>query len=237
MSIDHINWVQWIGYTASLLVFSTFYMKTMIPLRCVAIASNVAFLAYGYFAGLYPVFLLHAVLLPLNVFRLHQMRKLIQRVQRSLRRDFPVEWIIPFVAREDFKKEEALFRKGDPADKLYYLEKGAVRLPEVHRTVGAGEIVGEVGVFSPFKERTASAVCTTDSTFLVLGERKALELYHQNPDFGLCLMRTMIRRLLDQADRAHRSGSAPDRRPSSREWVGKSDQAITAPMRGRALPE
>jgi CRP-like cAMP-binding protein len=233
MSIDHINWVQLIGYTASLLVFSTFYMKTMIPLRCVAIASNVALLTYGYFAGLYPVFLLHTVLLPLNIFRLHQMRKLIQRVRRSLRRDFSVEWIIPFVAREDFKKEEALFRKGDPADKLYYLEKGAVRLPEVDRTVGAGEIVGEVGVFSPFKERTASAVCTTDSTFLVLSERKALELYHQNPDFGLCLMRTIIRRLLDQADRAHRS----DRRPSSREWLGKSDQAITVPMRGRALPD
>ena len=245
MSIGHINWVQLIGYTASLLVFSTFYMKTMIPLRCVAIASNVAFLTYGYFAGLYPVFLLHMVLLPLNLFRLHQMRKLIQRVRRSLTRDFSLEWIIPFVTREDFKKEEALFRKGDPADKLYYLEKGAVRLPELDRTVGAGEIIGEIGVFSPFKERTASAVCTSDSTFLVLGERKALELYHQNPDFGLCLVRTIIRRLL--SDRAHRSsGLSPARvhrfdiagcGVSSREWLGKSDRATTAPMRGRALPD
>src|SRR5499433_3551603 len=150
MNSGPANWVHWVGYAASLLVFSTFYMKTMIPLRCVAIASNLAFLTYGYFAGLYPVFLLHTVLLPLNVFRLHQMRKLIQRVRRSLTRDFSLEWIIPFVTREDFKKEEALFRKGDPADKLYYLEKGAVRLPEVDRTLGAGEIAGEVGVFSPF---------------------------------------------------------------------------------------
>src|SRR5215471_13280672 len=131
MQSGSLNWVQLIGYTASLLVFSTFYMKTMIPLRCVAIASNVAFLTYGYFAGLYPVFLLHMVLLPLNIFRLRQMRQLIQRVRRSLRRDFSIEWIIPFVTREDFKKEEALFRKGEPADKLYYLQKGAVRLPEV----------------------------------------------------------------------------------------------------------
>ena len=206
MSIGHINWVQLIGYTASLLVFSTFYMKTMIPLRCVAIASNLAFLTYGYFAGLYPVFLLHMVLLPLNIFRLRQMRKLIQRVRRSLTRDFSLEWIIPFATREDFKKEEPLFRKGDPADKLYYLEKGAVRLPEVDLTVAAGEIIGEIDVFSPFKERTASAVCTADSTFLVLGDRKALELYHQNPDFGLCLVRTIIRRLSYQSDRAHRGG-------------------------------
>ena len=142
MSIGHINWVQLIGYTASLLVFSTFYMKTMIPLRCVAIASNVAFLTYGYFAGLYPVFLLHLVLLPLNVLRLRQMRKLIERVRRSLKGDLSIEWMIPFVTRKHFKEAEPLFRKGDPADKLYYLEKGAVRLPEMDRTVGAGEMVG-----------------------------------------------------------------------------------------------
>ena len=31
-----------VGYLASALVFATFYMKTMMPLRAVAIASNVA---------------------------------------------------------------------------------------------------------------------------------------------------------------------------------------------------
>ena len=36
-----------VGYLASALVFATFYMKTMMPLRAVAIASNVAFISYG----------------------------------------------------------------------------------------------------------------------------------------------------------------------------------------------
>jgi hypothetical protein len=36
-----IGWVEGIGYCASLLVFCSFYMKRMIPLRGVAIASNV----------------------------------------------------------------------------------------------------------------------------------------------------------------------------------------------------
>ena len=58
--------------------------------------------------------------------------------------------------------------------------------------------MGEIGGFSPLKERMASAVCAADSTLLVLGERKALELYYQNPDFGLYLVRTIIRRFLDQ---------------------------------------
>ena len=64
MNIASLNPVELIGYLASLLVFSTFYMKTMIPLRSVAIASNVAFITYGYLAGIYPVFFLHMVLLP-----------------------------------------------------------------------------------------------------------------------------------------------------------------------------
>jgi hypothetical protein len=199
MNSGSVNWVQLVGYAASLLVFSTFYMKTMIPLRCVAIGSNVAFLTYGYFAGLYPVFLLHAVLLPLNVFRLHQMYRLKERLRRSLeRRDLSLEWMLPFVKRESFKEKEPLFQKGDAADKLYYLEQGTVWLPEVDRTLHAGQIIGEMGVFSPFKQRTASAVCTTDSTFLVLGERTALELYYSNPDFGLFMVRTIIGRFLDQ---------------------------------------
>ena len=198
MHSGQLNWVQVVGYAASLLVFSTFYMKTMIPLRCVAIASNVAFLTYGYFAGLTPVFLLHTVLLPLTVLRLRQMYRLKERLRQALERDLSLEWMLPFVKRESFKEKERLFEKGDAADKLYYLEKGTVWLPEVDKTLHAGEIIGEMGVFSPFKERTASAVCTTDSTFLVLGERTALELYYQNPDFGLFMVRTIIRRFLDQ---------------------------------------
>lgn len=202
MNSGSLNWVQLVGYLASLLVFSTFYMKTMIPLRCVAITSNVAFLTYGWFAGLYPVFLLHVVLLPLNVLRLRQMYRLKERLREALQRELSLQVLLPFVKRESFKGKEPLFHKGDPADKLYYLEQGAVWLPEVDRTIHAGEIIGEMGVFSPFKERTASAVCTTDSTFLVLGERTALELYYSNPDFGLFMVRTIIRRFLDQQAQA-----------------------------------
>jgi CRP-like cAMP-binding protein len=126
------------------------------------------------------------------------MYKLKERLRRALEHDLSLESLLPFVKRESFKAKERLFEKGDAADKLYYLEEGTVWLPEVNRTLHAGEIIGEMGVFSPFKERTASAVCTTDSSFLVLGERTALELYYSNPDFGLFMVRTIIRRFLDQ---------------------------------------
>ncbi len=59
-----------VGYLASALVLAAFCMKEMIPLRVVAVCSNIAFLAYGLALGLAPVWLLHAVLLPINCWRL-----------------------------------------------------------------------------------------------------------------------------------------------------------------------
>ncbi|HYS12488.1 MAG TPA: hypothetical protein VEN28_04200 [Burkholderiaceae bacterium] len=52
-----------IGYLASLLVLATFCMRGMIALRAVAIASNVAFVVYGWLVGIDPVLFLHLVLL------------------------------------------------------------------------------------------------------------------------------------------------------------------------------
>jgi len=43
------------GYIASVLVFTTFYMLTMVPLRLVAICSNVAFILYASIGGLAPI--------------------------------------------------------------------------------------------------------------------------------------------------------------------------------------
>ncbi len=67
-----MNANDWVGYLASLLVLVTFCMQGMVLLRAVAIASNVAFIAYAVLAGIGPVMLLHALLLPMNVYRLWQ---------------------------------------------------------------------------------------------------------------------------------------------------------------------
>jgi CRP/FNR family cyclic AMP-dependent transcriptional regulator len=58
------------GYLASALVVVAFCMKDIIPLRLTALGSNIAFLIYGLALGLTPVWLLHAVLLPVNGWRL-----------------------------------------------------------------------------------------------------------------------------------------------------------------------
>jgi len=65
-----MNAYEPIGYLASLLVLATFSMRDMVSLRVVAIASNIAFIAYGALAEISPVLLLHVVLLPVNMLRL-----------------------------------------------------------------------------------------------------------------------------------------------------------------------
>jgi hypothetical protein len=55
------------GYAASAAVLGTFLMRRMVPLRMLAILSNVLFVAYGYAEQIYPVLCLHIALLPINV--------------------------------------------------------------------------------------------------------------------------------------------------------------------------
>lgn len=57
--------VEITGYVASALVLATFWMRTMIPLRIVALGSNIAFIIYGIVGGLVPIMVLHLTLLPL----------------------------------------------------------------------------------------------------------------------------------------------------------------------------
>jgi hypothetical protein len=69
-----MSWIDFVGYLAALTVLATFCMDTIVPLRGLAIASNVLFILYGTSGRLYPVLLLHAVLLPVNVVKIVQLK-------------------------------------------------------------------------------------------------------------------------------------------------------------------
>ena len=58
------------GYIASALVLAAFYMENIVALRIVALLSNLAFIVYGVALNLAPVWLLHTLLVPLNLLRL-----------------------------------------------------------------------------------------------------------------------------------------------------------------------
>ncbi|MCY7369986.1 MAG: hypothetical protein LH479_03735 [Polaromonas sp.] len=63
-----------LGWIAAGLTVATFSCVQPVALRVCALAANAAFIAYGASAGLWPVLVLHAALLPINVMRLLQAR-------------------------------------------------------------------------------------------------------------------------------------------------------------------
>jgi hypothetical protein len=67
-------WVDMVGYAAALAVLGSFCMTTLVPLRILAVVSNLLFGAYGMMAHLYPVFVLHSILLPINLFKLARLQ-------------------------------------------------------------------------------------------------------------------------------------------------------------------
>ncbi|HEY5065589.1 MAG TPA: hypothetical protein VIJ04_12300 [Xanthobacteraceae bacterium] len=72
-----------LGYAASCAVLASFLMRTMVPLRLVAILSNILFAAFGYLQNIHPVFLLHMVLLPINAWRLFALPEVVNARDRS----------------------------------------------------------------------------------------------------------------------------------------------------------
>jgi CRP/FNR family cyclic AMP-dependent transcriptional regulator len=124
-------WVEIAGYISSILVASTFYMKTMLPLRIFAIGSNVAFITYGYFGHLYPVLILHLLLFPLNIIRLRQIKQLAKDVREAANGEFSLEWLTPYMSKTSYKKGTNIFTKGEPADKMLYIHDRIIRITDI----------------------------------------------------------------------------------------------------------
>lgn len=59
-----------LGVAAGIAVIATFYTVVQVRTRLLAIVSNLLFIAYAISADLWPVLALHALLLPLNLWRL-----------------------------------------------------------------------------------------------------------------------------------------------------------------------
>lgn len=198
------------GLLASALVVLTFCMKTMLPLRLVAIASNVVFIAYGAMAELYPVLLLHAILLPINLYQTVGLMRLLRRVREAARGDLSVEWMKPFMERAVLAEDEVVFRRGDRADRVYYLESGAVDLPELGVRLQPGVLFGEIAMFSPDGKRTASAVCRSRAELLWISHEELVHLCYQQPALSFHLLRLITRRLTENTMAATRGGSTPE---------------------------
>ena len=177
-----------LGYLAALLVFTTFYMKTMIPLRLVAISSNIAFISYGFAEGLDPVLLLHITLLPLNVYRLVQILRFTRQVDDVANGDMCFASLLPHMTRLPCKRDEILFKKGDLGNNIYFLVSGEIVFPELEETLVPGNKLKAIVLLSPEGRRTASAVCASDGEIYSLNRANLQDIYHQDPKLAFALV-------------------------------------------------
>src|SRR5579862_4276274 len=121
---------SWIGYVASALVLCTFLTRTMMPLRIVALGSNVAFITYGALLHLYPVLVLHVILLPVNAWRLREIFHLVKSIQETADDGKVFNALRPFAKRMTVARGEVVIRKGDPSDALYLVLDGKLWVEE-----------------------------------------------------------------------------------------------------------
>ncbi|HUN46591.1 MAG TPA: cyclic nucleotide-binding domain-containing protein [Stellaceae bacterium] len=189
-----------LGYLASALMLGTFGMRTMMPLRIIALGSNLLFIAYGVFEQFYIVILLNTVILPLNIWRLIEIMRLIKSVKTAVDQDDVFEALIPFGRRMTLKSGETIIRKGDLSEALYLVVEGSLYVEEAKAELGPGAIVGEIGVLSGKQRRTATVSAKTNCVLAKVSAEDFQRVYFTNPAVGLSLVRLVIDRLIEQLE-------------------------------------
>ncbi|MGB8917189.1 MAG: Crp/Fnr family transcriptional regulator [Candidatus Sulfotelmatobacter sp.] len=90
-----------------------------------------------------------------------------------------------------FPKKQSIFAQGDPADTVFYLQTGKVKLTVVSNTgreatigiVGEGDFVGE-GSLAGQALRMGSAAAMTDCAVLRIDKKAMMEALHRGHEFS-----------------------------------------------------
>jgi CRP/FNR family cyclic AMP-dependent transcriptional regulator len=189
------HYAEFVGVAAAGASLYAAQSKTIIPLRVAAIVANVLAMAYSLLHGTYPTFMLNAVLLPLNGWRLRAMLGLIRDIDVATKGDMNVDWLLPYTRPKHFKAGEIVMERGEYAAAAFYIVAGEVEIVEINETFGQGTLLGEIGLFTPDGRRTMTVRCKTDVQTARIDYDQFKELYFQNPQFGFRLLHLIVARL------------------------------------------
>lgn len=184
------------------LVIGGAFVRTMLPLRWLAVGSNIGLVIYG---ALHPspiTLVVTGLLLPVNVYRAVEVTRLTRRVARAQAdADLAGLWLKPYMKPRRLKAGQVLFRKGDQANRLYMLVDGEMELVEIGQRLEPGRIFGEIALFSPSGLRTHSVRCVGPCSVLEIHESTVKQLYYQNPSFAFHLIEMIAGRLSADVER------------------------------------
>jgi CRP/FNR family cyclic AMP-dependent transcriptional regulator len=204
------------GWAAAVVSAYAFWSKTMIPLRAASVAASVLAIVYAGWTRDWPILAANCAILPLNLFRLNDMRQLIADARSANREELNFDWLKPYMTAVDYEAGTAIFEKNDPADAVYVISEGQINLPELGVIIGPGSMLGEMGLFTANHKRMSGARCMGAVRAYRMPYGEFEQLYFQNPQFGLYLVRLMVRRLESNLGRysGGRVGTPPAARPT-----------------------
>jgi two-component system nitrate/nitrite response regulator NarL len=122
------------------------------------------------------------------------------QLHQALDAQLTIRRLFSHLSPSRFRRGDVLFHKDAPSDALYYVVRGTIGLQEIGVEVGAGTILGEIGLFSPDHCRTCTALCKSDCELLMVSATDAMRLYYQDPEFATYLIHLITRRL--EADKS-----------------------------------
>jgi CRP/FNR family transcriptional regulator, cyclic AMP receptor protein len=186
--------VEFFGVAAAAASLYAAQSKTIIPLRAAAIAANLLAMIYFLMHEIYPTFVLNAVMLPVNAWRLRSMIRLIHDTDAAVKSDMNAEWLLPYTRPKNFKAGAIIMERGEYATAAYYIVSGEVEVMDINQTFGKGTLIGEIGLFTPDGRRTKTVRCKTDVQTAVIDYDQFKELYFQNPQFGFRLLHLVVAR-------------------------------------------
>jgi CRP/FNR family cyclic AMP-dependent transcriptional regulator len=104
-------------------------------------------------------------------------------------------------ARTDYHDKQIVFSQGDPADAIFYIQKGKIKLTVVSRQgkeavvaiLGAGDFLGE-GCLAGQHLRMATATAMSECSIIRLEKADVIRLLHQQPAFSELLLHHMLSR-------------------------------------------
>jgi CRP/FNR family cyclic AMP-dependent transcriptional regulator len=189
------HYAEVVGVAAAAASLYAAHSKTIIPLRVAAIVANVLAMSYSLLHGAYPTFILNAILLPLNAWRLRAMLGLIHEIDVATKSDMNVDWLLPYTRPQHFKAGDIVMERGEYATAAFYIVTGEVEIVEINETFGKGTLLGEIGLFAPDGRRSMTVRCKTDVQTAKIDYDQFKELYFQNPQFGFHLLHLIVARL------------------------------------------
>ncbi len=190
------------GPLALLLAILASFMRTMPGLRAFAMAAAVLGIVAGAAAQIAWLWIGCAMALAVNAWRHLEARNTLRRLTGD--GEPSAGNLFAFVSRETLAPGQVLFKRGDAGDEMYLVVEGEIEIVELGKSMGPGQVLGEVALLVPSHKRTATARAKTPVTLARMTRRDMELTALQNPAFGFELLKLVARRLSADVERLER---------------------------------